>query len=565
MSSVLSQQAFKQFNEKKYLKVEKTLTKIKSKNYALQKLELQTYYNLKKYLKATTLLESLLKLTSAPKELAEVYFFVGICFSNVGQKEQAIKCLERSVAKDGSITNRYAVSNLFNLYHQVENYRKLDSLALKLIKWQEFYINTLVILAKSYAKREDKEKLVETTIKIIPHAAELCEQDFVDISQFIFATELVIHAEKYITSYEKSHNLVAYSTRADLMLHLGRYTEVVNYLNDSLLKRLNRSGLYYLTAKALDKLKNYNLAYKYFTIAGELKSKELDDSLQDQYIQRWLKLASNKNLKELIDSQVIESQEESLNMLFVFGFPRSGTTLLDNILDTQSKTIVLSEKDALSSVVEKFKSLNNRYPEDIAKLQPKDLVLLREHYFEYITNLGYNLSGMDLLVDKGPHHTDILPLIHLLFPQAKLVASIRHPLDTCLSCIQQNFITNYYNNQLLTMESTIQRYINVFNLLEKYEENFGLNIHYIRYEDIVSDFEVTITKLANYLELNLEKGYKEFHKYSAKKYITSASRGQTEKALYNNAVYKWHNYEEYLMPYKDRLLAFINKFGYQNE
>lgn len=564
MSTSLYTQAIEQFEQKKYKKVEKILSKIKNKNLNELKLELQNYYNLAKYTKAEMLLSKIVTLTDQSDELAEVYFFVGICVNNLNKKESAIKYLEKSIAYNSTIGNRYAVFNLFCLYFQQENYTQLDKLANKLLKWDEFYLRVLVTLAKSFAKREKKNKLVELTRKIIPHVAKLDEEDFIEVSRYVFSTELISQSEFFISNYEKENGVIAHSVRADSLFHQGKYQEVVNYLTLDLLERIHTSALYYLKSSALDKIKKFSESYEYLSIASRLKLKELGEKKKDLLNSNFNKLLVKPDFISFLGNQTRKCSDKT-PIVFIFGFPRSGTTLIDNIIETQSRALVLSEKDIISAVIEKFKSLNKKFPQDILKLTEKEINLLRDYYYQCVTSMGFIIPENGIIIDKGPHHTEVLPFISLLFPQAKLVTVIRHPLDTCLSCVQQNFIANNFNDQLITIEQTVERYLEVFHLLEKYNNRLVLDVLDVKYEDLINNFDESVLRLLTFLNLDVENTYQHFHKLAAQKYVTSASRGQTDKALYKDSMYKWHNYYEQLLPYKEKLSYFIEKFGYQDK
>lgn len=112
------------------------------------------------------------------------------------------------------------------------------------------------------------------------------------------------------------------------------------------------------------------------------------------------------------------------------------------------------------------------------------------------------------------------------------------------------------------MEDIVNRYIDVFTLLERYENELSIQPHFIRYEDLVTDIKGEMTKVFEYMEVTPNDNYLSFHKHADDKFVTSASRGQTNQPLYTSSMYKWKNYDVHLAPYKEELRYFIEKFGY---
>jgi hypothetical protein len=223
--------------------------------------------------------------------------------------------------------------------------------------------------------------------------------------------------------------------------------------------------------------------------------------------------------------------------------------------------LVLSETGNLTHLIETYKTFKH-YPLDIYKLNTEDKNLLRKSYFQHITEQGYGLPQSGIIVEKDPHSTEALPFIQQIFPAAKIIITLRHPLDVCISCFQIHFKSNIKNNQLMTMEDIVNRYINVFTLLGSYQNELSIQPYFIRYEDLVTDIKGEMTKVFNYMGVIPNDNYLLFHKHADNKFVNTASRGQTNQPLYKSSVYKWRNYDEQLAPYKDKLRYFIEKFGY---
>ena len=112
------------------------------------------------------------------------------------------------------------------------------------------------------------------------------------------------------------------------------------------------------------------------------------------------------------------------------------------------------------------------------------------------------------------------------------------------------------------MDNIVNRYIKVFTLLERYQNELTIQPHFIRYEDLVSDIKGEMTKVFDYINVTPNDDYLSFHKHADNKFVNSSSRGQTNQPLCQSSMYKWRNYDAHLAPYKEKLRYFIEKFGY---
>ena len=247
----------------------------------------------------------------------------------------------------------------------------------------------------------------------------------------------------------------------------------------------------------------------------------------------------------------------------MMGFNRSGTTLLENILDTQQRVIALSETRSLYSVGEAMsQQLNKRYAEDLATLSPSERQLLRQGYYDYIRELGFELKPDSVIVDKFPLYTVELPLILCLFPKAKIIFCLRHPADVCLSNFQQNSANNQQQAKLNRLADCFSYYQQVFTLFQRYQQQLDLNIHYVRYEDLVEDLEPQAEALFEFLNLPVSEDYRQFNQHAQQKIVMSASSNQVVEEIYQHSRYKWLNYQTQLQPHLAKVAQFVEQFAY---
>ena len=174
--------------------------------------------------------------------------------------------------------------------------------------------------------------------------------------------------------------------------------------------------------------------------------------------------------------------------VFLIGFPRSGTTLLDQVLDAHPGLATMEEKPALDAVRHAVAAMPGGYPEALAGLDAGEIHRLRRLYFAEAARYVAVPEGARL-VDKMPLNTIDAGLIARLFPKAKVLLALRHPCDVVLSGFMQAFKPNPAMVQFETLESSAVFYAAVMDLWRQYEPVLPLLVHRVRYEDLIADFE----------------------------------------------------------------------------
>jgi len=287
-----------------------------------------------------------------------------------------------------------------------------------------------------------------------------------------------------------------------------------------------------------------------------------------------LKRNSGYNKKDLLDTiasytkffnieskSLFQSKDEGLehsNLTFLIGFPRSGTTLLDTILRSHSKTMVIEEKPYLLNLRHEFFKNNNL--SKLLVLNEKNKIKMQEQYFK-----SFNYDPKKIIIDKFPLNLIELGFIKIIFPNSKIILAIRHPLDCILSCVLTAFKINEAMLNFENLKTTAFFYNKTFTLFIKYVEFFNINFHQIKYENVVSDFDNKIKNLLKYLNLEFENSITRFYETAKKREkIHTPSYDQVVKPLYSSSINrhlkfddiktiipdieKWINYYSYKQP-----------------
>lgn len=242
---------------------------------------------------------------------------------------------------------------------------------------------------------------------------------------------------------------------------------------------------------------------------------------------------------------------------FLIGFPRSGTTLLDQILSSHSGIVCLEEKEYFSEALAEVLVTPERVW-DIGKLSAGEVARVREGYWRRVE------APLDaLVVDKFPLNIVVLPLIKRVFPHAKIIFALRDPRDVMLSCYQQRFGMNAAMAQFLEIDRAAAYYDHVMALYELCREKLGLDLHQVRYEDVVSDLENAARGLCQFLGATYEPAMLDYRSTALKREITTPSARQVIEPLYNRSIGRWRRYEQDLAPVLPLLGAWAQRFGYE--
>jgi tetratricopeptide (TPR) repeat protein len=246
---------------------------------------------------------------------------------------------------------------------------------------------------------------------------------------------------------------------------------------------------------------------------------------------------------------------------FLVGFPRSGTTLLDTILRSHPEISVVEEKPMAGAVSKAFNQ--GHTIENFNGLSEAGVLDLRTTYFnELKKHLEQDGSGK-LVVDKYPLNIVHVGLVHRVFPNAKFILALRHPCDCVLSCFMQTFKLNEAMMSFLSLQQSAELYAAIMELWSAYRKKLNLQVHVLKYEDLVHDLEGTCKPLIGFLGLEWDDNLHNYQKTAAGRgSINTPSYSQVVQPLYKQASGRWTHYRKQMEPVLPVLQPWIEAFGY---
>lgn len=243
--------------------------------------------------------------------------------------------------------------------------------------------------------------------------------------------------------------------------------------------------------------------------------------------------------------------------VFLVGFPRSGTTLLDTILMGHSGTHVLEEIPIIETISKAVGDLSR-----IGELSETEIADMRALYFSELEKASPVPPGK-LVIDKNPLSMIRMPLIHRLFPDAKIILAMRHPCDVVLSCYMQNFKPTEAMASFLDLSNASRTYDRIFDYWEQCRKVFPLDIHRLRYEAMVEDMEGEVRPLFAFLGLSWEDNVLDHQKTATNRgYIRTPSYAQVTERIYSSASGRWTRYHSQMKEVLPILQPWVERYGY---
>lgn len=316
-----------------------------------------------------------------------------------------------------------------------------------------------------------------------------------------------------------------------------------------------------------DRLGEYTLAFYSFHAGNQAMLKMVDPAkVNPNAIFEWI--ARHRQIftsQFMNDWNVAEPNDDVQSPVFLVGFPRSGTTLTEQIIIASGRMVPSDEEDVLYQLIQLMPKVLGRpfrYPDDLTSLTQRELTLLRRHYWTLAKQMLRGLPDEKILLDKLPLNLIELGFIHRLFPNARVIVSLRDPRDSCLSCFMRGFVPNQAMINFVTPEQSARFYDAVMG----YWMHLKAFIHQpwleVRYEDIVTDFENSARRLLEFLELEWSDDILNFHKQAARRDVRTPSYGDISQPIFTRAVGRWKHYAGPMSTTQSILLPYVRAFGY---
>jgi tetratricopeptide (TPR) repeat protein len=343
-------------------------------------------------------------------------------------------------------------------------------------------------------------------------------------------------------AYWSLANLKTYTFRDD---ELARMRAAEASSTTSLVDRFH---LCFALGKGLEDRGEYAESYGYYERGNALKKDEC--RYRPELIERNTRLQIEICTRDFFSRRAAVGSRDA-DPIFIVGLPRSGSTLIEQILASHSSVEGTHELADIQRLVHEFQGrdpelANPRYPRILADLTPEDVLKLGE---KYLGDTRIYRTGKPHFIDKMPNNFRHIGLIHLILPNAKIIDARREPMACCFSNFKQLFASG--QEFTYSIEDIARYYRTYLELMRHWDEALPGKVLRIMHEDVVDDLEDNVRKLLEFCGLEFEPACVEF--YKTERSVRTASSEQVRQPIYREGLDQWKNYEPWLGPLKDAL------------
>lgn len=490
------------------------------------------------------------------------------------QRFRSIKLLEEAVRRDPA--NPDILLKLAAALGKQRHYEKAEELLSRVLELAPRKANLHRRVAQTYAEIDRPERAVECYRRSL----ELNSDTSMTVPTLL---ELAAH-------YERRHQLDEASVAVNEALTREPGNEHAQLQQAILHRRLRRSdqaesGLralvadhahtwgtraqaWYELAQLLDDQQQYDDAYRALLSAKGLITPHAAECRAN--IQQVM--ARNVELTAALDQGCYDGWQKgtegdkSYRIAALTGHPRSGTTLIEQVLDSHDEVISADEFDVFARwvsipIIRKFpptmplRTLLEHVP-------PQVRAMARAKYWEQTEAIFADSIGERMLIDKNPGMMIMLPAVNWAFPEMKMLIALRDPRDVVLSCFMQKVPLTPISSQWLALTNAADYYACVMRTWLKVRElTPGMWLEF-RYEDVVADLEHEARKIFEFLGLPWDDKVLKFYEHAREKVVRSPTYRDVTQPVYHKSIGRWRHYAQHFQPILENLQPFIREFGY---
>lgn len=342
---------------------------------------------------------------------------------------------------------------------------------------------------------------------------------------------------------------------------------------------INRGIAYNGLAKILDKQGKEKEAYEAFAKAKKIHSQKEAGikglELNNVYVPEVFNIVKNYFTPDRVDGWKEKAKDKSNNSqtaeldkaIFLVGFPRSGTTLLEQMFSAHPNVLATEEEPLIDRMLFNIPMIIQQpftYPDQLHELEQEHIERLQQTYWNSLAQLfGQDMHmGSTKVLDKNPLNLAFLGLLNRIFPQGKILVLLRDPRDAVLSCLMQLFKPHTVIGQKQSIEEIVQLYASLFDLYLHYKSVLSIDIFEVTYESLIEDTEKILKEASAFIDLPWDDAMLHYYKEDHKRVVTTPSYEGVMQPVYNTASQRWKRYEKQLEPVMDILQPYVKAFGY---
>jgi tetratricopeptide (TPR) repeat protein len=487
------------------------------------------------YAEAAALYEQAVELDSSH---AEALNNLGSSLSHLGRYDEAEQCFRGAIAAKPNFSDPHG--NLGVLLRQKSYLSDAEALLRRALKLRPTDVDarvnlglTLVLLGRLRDARACFAKVLKTTPRSVLALFGMGQIAALE-GRFEEAEKTyrrIVEIDPKMTNAWAALPLTRKMTNAD-----GEWLKGAYELATSTIHPMEEANLRFAMGKYCDDVKDFALAFQHFKRGNELlktAAEDYDRKERSRFIDGLIRVYSREAI-----AKIDVPGSTSVKPVFVVGMPRSGTSLAEQIIASHPSAHGVGELDFWNSPALKEAGTTTGMLSEAAR--PK----VAEEYLRLLERLAGNARRV---INKAPVNSDFLGMIYSVFPNARVIYMRRDPIDTCLSCYFQQFLTGI--NFAFDLSDLVHYYLEHQRMMAHWRSVLPPGfILEVPYEELVVDQETWSRKMLDFIGLEWDARVLEFHTH--KRQVTTASAWQVRQKIYKSSVARWHNYEKFIGPLK---------------
>ncbi len=467
------------------------------------------------------------------KKFPQIYILnnlLALAYNGLGKYEGAIQTLNKAIKLHPN--NIFILNNLGLIHGNLDNNDIAEEYLKKALTIKPYFLEASITLAdlKSKMNKNDEE------IIILEKAKEVYKKSYALNFALGNAYQKKGAFNKSLNCFRACLEINPMNTAADKAISLITKYDKENIHLEEMKNKLtdvnndeNKMWLSFALGKALEDTGDYADSFKHLSIANEIRNKKINYSTDEDE-----KLFNN--IKKLFDSKNLPKIKPSnKKIIFIVGMPRSGTTLIEQIISSHKLVYGAGELNHAHNFIEN-NFLENGFifsKKAINEFEEKEFVNFQEYFLKKIN------SDKDIIIDKAPLNFKWIGFLLIAFPNCKIIHSIRNPMDICWS-MYKNFFPSKRLNFSYNLNDLGNYYLLYKNMMSFWNSMFKDRIYNIEYENLIKNNEKEIKNLINYCNLAWDENCMTF--YKNKKSVYTASLAQVRSPIYKSSIEKWKNY-----------------------
>ena len=476
-----------------------------------------------------------------PENCHILYNDRGFIQQSLNLYDHALKSYKESIKIKSDFSLAYL--NMGNVYNSLDDHDNAEKAYKKAIKISPNFLqaySNLGILYESLHKLNQAEKTFKLILSIDPNYIAA----YNDIANIYRAQGHFDKAENYYNKVLAINPKVASTHR--MLVHLKKYTNPHDPHIDTLLNLLsgnkndNEINIHvnFSLGKVFEDLKDYERSFEYYIKGNKAMRKTFN------YDREQIKLYF-KSIKKFFNKSFVQNISKidvgKPTPIFVLGMPRSGTSLVEQILSSHKQVYGAGELTNLIDLINKSGLTGRKYPENLENVDSSSFTSIGENYIKSIRSLSHEKQ---YITDKMPGNFLLIGLICSIFREFKIIHCVRNPIDNCLSIYKKCF--KGHLPYAYDLKDLAQYYKLYKDLMTHWKMLFPGKIYDIQYEQIVKNQREETEKLLKYCSISWDDNCMNF--FETKRAVQTASSEQVRKPIYSSSINFWKKYINGLKP-----------------